>query len=69
MEFVQRRLIEKRNKGCGILLVSSELTEILNLSDRIYVMFEGRITAQYKRGEIDAYNIGLMMLGGKNNEN
>ena len=69
MEFVQRRLIEKRNKGCGILLVSSELTEILNLSDRIYVMFEGRITAQYKRGEIDAYNIGLMMLGGKSNEN
>ena len=50
-------------------MVSSELTEILNLSDRIYVMFEGRITAQYKRGEIDAYNIGLMMLGGKSNEN
>lgn len=68
MEFVHERLIEKRSKECGILLVSSELSEILNLSDRIYVIFEGKITAEFKRGEIDAYNIGLMMLGGKNNE-
>ena len=48
IEFVHRRLVEERDEGRGILLVSLELDEILSLSDRILVIFEGRIV-----GDVD----------------
>ena len=47
IEFVHRRLIEERDEGRAVLLVSLELDEILSLSDRILVMFEGRIVGEY----------------------
>jgi len=47
IEFVHRRLVEERDEGRAILLVSFELEEVLSLSDRILVMFEGRIVAEY----------------------
>ena len=65
MEFVHERLVNKRNNGRGILLVSSELSEILKLSDRIYVMFEGHINYEFRHGEVDDRKLGLLMLGGK----
>lgn len=64
MEFIHDELIAKRDQGMGVLLVSSELSEIMELSDRIYVLFEGRIRGEIKRGAIDAKSLGLLMVGG-----
>ena len=50
--------------GDGILLVSSELSEIMTLSDRIYVIYEGRINGEFVRGDIDEKSLGLLMVGG-----
>ena len=64
-EFIHNQILDKRENGCGILLVSSELTEIMSLSDRIYVLFEGQIAGEFKRGSIDEKELGLLMLGGR----
>ena len=63
IEFIHARLLEIRDAGCAILLVSVELDEILALSDRILVMNAGRIVGEAVRGEADAHRIGLMMAG------
>ncbi|MBM3568509.1 MAG: ABC transporter ATP-binding protein [Alphaproteobacteria bacterium] len=63
IEFVHRRLIERRDAGCAVLLVSVELEEILSLSDRILVMCGGRIAGQLDRAEADERKIGLLMAG------
>jgi simple sugar transport system ATP-binding protein len=65
MESIHDRMIQRRNEGAGILLVSSELTEIMSLSDRIYVIYEGRINGEFKRNSMDDKSLGLLMLGGK----
>ncbi len=65
MEFIHDQILEKREKGCGILLVSSELSEIMTLSDRIYVLFEGKIAGEFKRGSVDEKTLGILMLGGR----
>jgi len=62
-EYVHRRLIEQREKGCAILLISEDLDEILNLSDRIAVIYEGRIMGTLPREGVEAERIGLMMAG------
>ncbi|MCL2033217.1 MAG: ABC transporter ATP-binding protein [Oscillospiraceae bacterium] len=64
MEFIHNRLIEQRSDGAAILLVSSDLSEILKLSDRIYVMYEGRINGEIMREEANAENVGILMMGG-----
>ena len=63
IEFVHTRIVRARDEGAGVLLVSSELEEILTLSDRILVMFEGRIVAEYRRGEVTERELGLKMGG------
>ena len=63
IEFIHARLLEIRDAGCAILLVSVELDEILALSDRIVVMNAGRIVGAAVRGEADTHRIGLMMAG------
>ena len=63
IEFIHARLLEIRDTGCAILLVSVELDEIMALSDRILVMNAGRIVGEAARGEADAHRIGLMMAG------
>ena len=63
IEFIHSRLLEIRDTGCAILLVSVELEEIMALSDRILVMNGGRIVGEVFRGEADANRIGLMMAG------
>lgn len=65
MEFIHEKLIEKRNSGDGILLISSELSEILKLSDRIYVIYEGRIDHEFINKNLDSRKLGFFMLGGK----
>ena len=67
MEFIHDQMLKKRGEGGGVLLVSSELSEIMRLSDRIYVIFEGRINGEFQRGEMDDKSLGLLMLGGKAN--
>ena len=64
IEFVHRRLIEERDEGRAILLVSLELEEILSLSDRILVVYEGEIVGEHT-GEVSEDEIGLEMLGGR----
>ena len=63
IEFVHRRLVEERDEGRGILLVSLELDEILSLSDRILVIFEGRIVGEFPPG-VSEQELGVAMTGG-----
>ncbi len=63
IEFIHKRIIELRDAGAAILLVSVELDEILSLSDRIAVMFDGRIMGERLPAETDARELGLMMAG------
>jgi simple sugar transport system ATP-binding protein len=67
IEFVHRRLVEERDEGRGILLVSLELDEILSLSDRILVMYEGLIVGEYPP-DVPEEELGFAMLGGKKDE-
>jgi ABC-type uncharacterized transport system ATPase subunit len=63
IEFVHRRLVEERDEGRGILLVSLELDEILSLSDRIFVVYEGRLVAEYGP-DVTEEELGVAMTGG-----
>ncbi len=65
MEFVWERLLELRERGCGVLLVSMDLDEILMLADRVAVMYRGEIAGIWPRAEANKYKLGLAMLGGK----
>ena len=67
IEFVHRRLVEERDEGRAILLVSLELDEILSLSDRVLVMYEGRVVAEYSP-DVAEEELGFAMLGGKKDE-
>jgi simple sugar transport system ATP-binding protein len=62
IEYLHRRLVEERDQGRAILLVSLELDEIISLSDRILVMYEGRIVGEHA-GAVSEEEIGLEMLG------
>ncbi len=64
IEFVHRRLIEERDEGRGILLVSLELDEVLSLSDRILVMYEGRIVGEFPPTASEE-ELGIAMTGGR----
>ncbi len=63
IDLIHRQLIELRNRGLGILLMSSELDELLKLSDRIAVLYEGRISAEFFRRDFDPMKIGAAMTG------
>jgi len=63
VEHIRRRLAEERDAGTALLLVSSELDEILALSDRIIVMFRGRIVAERRPEDTTTAELGLLMAG------
>jgi general nucleoside transport system ATP-binding protein len=63
IEFIHNRIVRARDEGAGVLLVSFELDEILMLSDRILVMYEGRIAAEFSRGRVTERELGLKMAG------
>ena len=67
-EFIHKRLLEKRLEGIGILLISEELEEILDLSDRVAVIFKGRIIDTLDRRSADSRKIGILMAGVHNDE-
>jgi general nucleoside transport system ATP-binding protein len=63
MEFVHRRIVEERDKGTAVVLISTELDEVLGLADRIAVMYRGGIAGEVPAGT-PAEEIGLLMAGG-----
>ena len=63
IEYIHSRLVEERQRGKGILLVSLELDEVMNVSDRILVMFEGRIVAELDPKKTTYQELGLYMAG------
>ena len=67
IEFVHRRLIEARDGGAAVLLVSLELDEVLSLSDRILVIYEGTIAAEYGP-DVTEEELGIAMTGGRSKE-
>lgn len=69
IEFVHKYIVEQRDKGRAVLLVSFELDEIMNLSDRIEVIFDGQIKGSVSGKDADEKELGYMMAGGKKNEN
>jgi len=66
IEFVHRRILAERDSGKGVLLVSMELEEVMSLSDRILVMYEGRVVAEFEGGGVTEEELGYYMTGGKN---
>ena len=63
IEFIHQRLIHMRDKGAAILLASVELDEVLSLSDRIIVMFDGKIVGEKNNKNITDRELGLLMAG------
>ena len=62
-EYIHERLVAERDNGRAVLLVSAELSEILALSDRVLVMFEGRILADLAQEQAEEESVGLLMAG------
>jgi len=65
IEYIHSQLMAERSKGRGILLVSLELDEVLSVSDRVLVIYEGRIVAELNPQEVSYQEIGLYMSGSK----
>ena len=63
IEFVHRRILQARDSGAAVLLVSAELEEVMSLSDRIGVLYEGKIVGTVNGGEATEEELGLMMAG------
>jgi general nucleoside transport system ATP-binding protein len=68
IEFIHRQLLAQRARGAAVLLVSLELSEIMGLSDRILVMYEGRIVGERRAGAVSEAEIGLLMTGGRRHD-
>ena len=62
MEFVHKRIVRERDQGTAVVLVSTELDEVLGLADRIAVMYQGRIIGELPGGS-SADEVGLLMAG------
>lgn len=65
LEFIHRRIVEIRERGAGILLISTDLDEVFSLSDRILVMYGGEITGEFRPDATSREEIGLYMTGTK----
>ncbi|WP_028399042.1 ABC transporter ATP-binding protein [Ectobacillus panaciterrae] len=68
IEFIHRKLVEQRDKGKAVLLLSLELDEIINVSDRIAVIYEGQIVGIVNAKETNEQELGLLMAGGTQGE-
>ncbi|HPE94035.1 MULTISPECIES: ABC transporter ATP-binding protein [unclassified Sphaerochaeta] len=67
-EFIHKQLLEKRREGIGILLISEELDEILDLSDRVAVIFKGQIQKVLDRKDANRRSLGILMAGVKDDQ-
>ena len=68
IEYIHRQIIAQRDAGKAVLLVSLELDEVMNLSDRILVMYEGEIVGEFDPKTTDVQTLGLYMAGAKRND-
>lgn len=68
IEYVHQHIVAQRDAGKAVLLISFELDEIMNLSDRIDVMFKGRISGSVEGSKAEINTLGLMMAGGDHSE-
>lgn len=68
IESVHKKLVETRDAGKGVLLVSLELDEVMNVSDRILVMYEGEIVGEFDPKKVSVEELGLYMAGSKRKE-
>ena len=68
IEYIHNKIVEMRDKGAAVLLVSLELDEVMNLSDRILVMYEGEITGELDPENITVQELGLYMSGAKRDD-
>lgn len=64
IEFVHKTLIEERDRGTAIILISFELDEVMDVSDTIAVIYHGQITGTFAQGTVDENQLGLLMAGG-----
>ena len=64
IEFIHQYLVELRNQNKAVLLISFELDEIMDLSDRILVIYDGKIVGEKDPKETDEFEIGRLMAGG-----
>jgi general nucleoside transport system ATP-binding protein len=60
---IHERLVELRNQGLGVLILSSDLDEVMKLADRIYVFYDGKVAEHFERAQFDANKIGRAMAG------
>ena len=67
IEYIHKQLVKERVNGAGVLLVSLELDEVMNVSDRILVIYEGEIVADVNPSEVTLQELGLYMSGSKKN--
>ena len=65
IEYIHKQIVAQRDQGKAVLLVSLELDEVMNLSDRILVMYEGEIVGELKPKETTVNELGLYMAGSK----
>lgn len=63
IEYIHKRIVQKRDEGCAVLLVSPELDEVIELSDRIAVMYRGKIIAVVNADDVTKETLGLLMAG------
>ena len=68
IENIHQFLVQQRDKGRAVLLVSFELDEVMSLSDRIGIIYEGAITKTFKEGEAGQKELGYYMAGGVDHE-
>ena len=68
IEYIHRQIVSERDNGAAVLLVSLELDEVMNLSDRILVMYEGEIVGEFDPKQLDVQELGLYMAGVKKME-
>jgi simple sugar transport system ATP-binding protein len=64
IEYIHKRIIAARDAGVAVLIVSTELDEVMAVSDRIVVMYRGRIAGTFERGHASIADLGLAMAGG-----
>ena len=68
IEYIHSELIARRDEGMAILLISTELDEILSLADRIVVLYEGQVMGTVGAGDATADRLGLLMAGTRQSE-
>ncbi|MBQ9828263.1 MAG: heme ABC transporter ATP-binding protein, partial [Lachnospiraceae bacterium] len=65
IEYIHKQIVKSRDSGAAVLLVSLELDEVMDVSDRILVMYEGEIVGEFDPKKIDVQELGLYMSGAK----